>query len=390
MKIILFVFAISLLLGITACTPCNSSFRYSQPENIGDGFNTGNLEEVGIDTALISEAIREIHCGRFNEIHSMLIYRDSLLVLEQYFEGYKYQWDAPGYRGEQVQWEKDMLHPTMSCTKSFVSACIGMAINQGYIKDIKEPIFNYLPDHQQYKTGGKEHITIAHLLTMTSGLAWDEWGAAHGTSANDIDRLYFDCSNDPITCVLERDLVHKPGAVFNYNGGGVVLLGEILKNATQRDFAAFSKAELFEPLEIDSVAWYQFNNGVYATDGSMYLTPRSMLKFGVLYQNGGKWRGKNIIPETWIEKSTAVFGNNRDIRIPIEDSGKNDYGYLWWISHLAHKGKQVNMYRANGWGGQTIMVFPELNMTVEFTSGNYATGSRLFRLVENYVLPAVE
>lgn len=383
------ILTIIITLLFASCNTCNPTYIYESPSYINDGLKTGSIEEVDIDTELIAKAVKKIKCGSFNEIHSMLIYKDGRLVLEEYFQGHKYQWDAPNYHGEYLQWNEEMIHPIMSCTKSFTSAFIGMAIDKGYIKSIHEKIFDYLPEHQNYRTGGKENITIEHLLTMTSGLAWDEWGAMHGTSANDIDRLYFECSEDPIKCVLERDLIHQPGETFTYNGGGVVILGEILKNATHMDIDEFSKKFLFEPLGVDSIQWYQYNNGVFATDGSMYITPRDMLKFGVTYLNKGFWNGVKILSEDWVTKSSEIYNNNQDIIVPIEDSGKNGYGYLWWTSKLMHKGNKTKMYRANGWGGQTIMVFPGLDMVVVFTSGNYAARSKLFKIIERFVLPAV-
>lgn len=376
-------------LFVVGCNNCHSTYSYEPPVITGDGIATGSLEQVNIDTGLIAKAVRKIKCGSFNEVHAFLIFKNEKLVLEEYFKGHKYQWNAPEYFGKYVQWSRDMLHPIMSCSKSVISACIGIAIDQGYINSIHDKIFDYLPDHQQYRNGGKENITIEHLLTMTSGLAWDEWGDEHGTSANDIDRLYFECSDDPIKCVLERNLEYQPGETFNYNGGGVVILGEIIKNASGMNIEEFSTKFLFDPLGVDAVEWFRYNNGVYATDGSMYIKPRDMLKFGITYLYNGLWNDEMILPESWIVKSAEVYNNNKYINISIEDSGENSYGYLWWIKQLDFQGTTTKMYRANGWGGQTIMVFPELDMVVVFTSGNYAARSKLFKIIERYVLPAI-
>ena len=129
----------------------------------------------------------------------------------------------------------------MSCTKSVVSACICIAIEKGFIKSVHQSVFDYLSKHQQFNTGEKSAITIEHLLTMSSGLQWNEWNAPHGTSANDIDRLYFECYDDPLYCVLKRPLVSSPGESFTYNGGGIITLGEILRNATGMNLIEFSK-----------------------------------------------------------------------------------------------------------------------------------------------------
>ena len=275
----------------------------------------------------------------------------------------------------------------MSCTKSFTSACIGIAIDNGFIKSVDQSIFDFLPNHQQLKTNNKNYITIEHLLTMTSGLAWDEWNAAHGGQlTNDYDHLYV--VDDQIKAVLEREWWAAPGEFFTYNGGGIIILGEILKNATGMDMDEFARKYLFEPLKIDSASWWRYPNGRLETASSLSMTPRDMLKFGVLYLNNGNWNGEQIISREWVEKSAAVYKNNVGINLPIEDSGLNAYGYTWWLKEVNYQGGTVKMYRANGWGGQTIMIIPELDMVLVFTGGNWATYSNLFKILTDYILPA--
>ena len=363
-------------------------YNYQVPELQNDGLLVGTAEESQIDTGYLVDAVNAIERGKYNEIHSMLIYRRDKLVFEKYFEGHKYQWDAKKYQGELVQWNRTMKHPVMSCTKSITSACIGIANDKGFIESVNQSIFDYLSDHQHLKTNNKNYITIEHLLTMTSGLAWDEWNAAHGGQlTNDYDHLYV--VDDQIKAVLERPWWAAPGEFFTYNGGGIVILGEILKNATGMNMDEFAKKYLFEPLEIDSASWWSYPNGILETASSLSMTPRDMLKFGALYLNNGNWNGEQIISPEWVEKSSTVYKNNVGINLPIEDSGINAYGYTWWLSELNYHGKSLKMYRANGWGGQTIMVLPELDMVVVFTSGNWSKKSKLFKILNDYILPSV-
>ncbi len=380
---------IFLIATFIQCSQCQSYYQYNEPQKKADGIETGSILETDLDTAIIANGIRKIKCGKFNEIHSLLIYKDDKLVLEEYFWGHAYQWDAPHYFGKMIEWNRDMSHQTMSCSKSYVSACIGIAIEKGFIKSTDESIFKYLPDHQLYNSEGRENITIEHLLTMTSGLAWNEWSDAHGTSANDIDRLYFECYDDPLKCVLERPLTGTPGETFTYSGGNTVVLGEVIRNASGLNLDEFSMKYLFKPMGIDSTYWYYNKNGVIAADGSLEITPRDMLKLGITYLNNGKWNGVQLIPEDWIKKSYSIYSKNKDINIPIEDSGKNGYAYGWWVSQLPLNGKDILMYRANGWGGQTIMVFPEIDMVLVTTGGNYAMNSYHFKLLKKYILPAI-
>jgi CubicO group peptidase (beta-lactamase class C family) len=375
-------------ISFTACNNCDSIYDYRPPELFNDGLNIGTLNQADMDSNLIAKAIGCIYANKFDQIHSMLIYKDNMLVFEKYFEGNKYKWDGPDYYGDRIQWDKDSMHVIMSCTKSFTSACIGIAVDKGYIKSVNESIFNYLPEHQQFKINGKEKITIEHLLTMTSGLKWNEWGT-HDPSSNDIDRIYSYCQSDPLSCVIEKPLEYNPGEKFTYNGGGMIILGEILKYATNMNIEAFSNKYLFDPLGIDTLRWYQFENGDYACDGSLVMKPRDMLKFGVTYLNKGKWKDKRVLSEGWVDKSQKTYNNNKGINIPIDDSGKNGYGYSWWTNEITISGKKVKLFQAGGWGGQEIIVIPDENMVVVFTGGNYTTKKHIYKILKEYILPAI-
>ena len=372
-----------------SCMNNSNNFIYNPPENINDGLKTGTLESVNLDAATIAKGVKKIRDGKFGEVHSILIYKQNRLVLEEYFEGHKYKWNAKAYHGKLVSWNRNLPHELMSCTKSITSACIGIAIDKGFIQSVHQSIFDYLPDHQHLKVNNREYITIEHLVTMTSGLAWDEWSSSHGTSANDIDSLWFDCK-ETISCVLNRPWWKEPGQLFTYNGGGTIILGEIIKNASNMSTYEFAKKYLLEPLGIENTQWSQFPGGVWDGSGSFFMTPRDMIKVGAVYLNNGLWNGERIIPSNWVEKSSTPYKNNIDIKIPGEDSGKNNYGYTWWISEFSHSGDKIKMFRAGGWGGQEIMVFPELEMVVVFTGGNYARTTRLFKILEKYILPAIK
>ena len=387
MKTILLLLVASFL-NVSCERDFSDHYPYNPPEFINDGLNVGVLNEVSIDTQLILKADGRIRQGKYGEVHSMLIYKDDKLVFENYYPGHIYKWDAPAYHGELVNWDRSMAHEMMSCTKSVTSACIGIAIDKGFIESVHQSIFDYLPDHQHLKVDNREYITIEHLITMTSGLAWDEWSVAHGSSANDIDNLWFDCE-DQISCVLERPWWKEPGQLFTYNGGGIIILTEIIKNATNMNIDEFSMKYLFEPLGIVNTQWTQFPGGVWDGAGSFFMTPRDMIKFGATYLNNGVWNDDRIISSEWVKKSSTPYRNNIDINIPGEDSGKNGYGYTWWTSELTNSGHKTKLFRAGGWGGQEIIVIPEENMVVAFTGGNYAVKTHIYEILERFILPAV-
>lgn len=386
-KSISFIVWFSFLL-VSCQLDLSDQYFYRAPEYKHDGILTGTLHEVNIDSVMIKLAINKILNGQYKEVHSILIYRDDKLVLEEYFKGHKWQWDGPAHHGDNVNWDGTMPHNIMSATKSLTSACIGIAIDKGIIDNVHQSIFDYLPDHSHLCASGKENITIEHLLTMTSGLEWREWSAPYSSAENPTIGIWFQ-DKDPISYILEKPLVDEPGTAFNYSTGNMVLLGEIIHNASNMSIDEFSEKYLFEPLNIDTALWaVKFENGV---DGNnLMITPRAMVKFGAMYLNEGAWDEQQIVPEAWIEKSKNPFPGNYRINIPGEASGRMGYTYSWWTKTYYKSGKPINMFTASGFGGQHIMVLPELSTVITFTGGNYITKRPPFKILEKYFIPAIK
>lgn len=388
MKKVILSLAVLCTLAIGCTGDPGVQYTYRPPEDAGDGLAVGILEEVNIDSAPIEEAVSRILRGKHGEVHSMLIAKDNQLVLEEYFPGHDYQWDAPGHHGRLVTWDRDETHIVMSAGKSVTSACVGLAIDHGFIESVHQSIFDYLPEHQRYRADGKDKITIEHLLTMTSGLKWKEWGASNTSMDSDLFRLWADCE-DQVACVLEKPLIHDPGTTFNYSGGGMTVLGEIVKNATNMDIEAFCGQYLFEPLGTDQPEWRWFDSGVIYAGGEQQMTPRDMVKFGLLYLNDGVWNGRQIVPKAWVEKSSTPYAGNQGIKVPGEDAGRVGYSYSWWTKQHSDSDRRLNSFWASGWGGQKIVVIPELDTVVVFTGANYTSKITTWRMLEKYVFPAI-
>lgn len=396
---ILLLFGALLAFFLTSCEsepPKNYSYR--QPAQLDDGIEVGSLAEVSLDEQLLGSMVEDIENGEFGEIHSILIYMDEKLVFEEYFPGHDYQWDGPDFHGAWVNWDAGRRHNVHSVGKSITSACVGIAIEQGFIESVDQSIFDYLPDHQYLNTNGKDKITIEHLLTMTSGLEWDEWGSSYSSADNDVIGLWFDCT-DPIACILEKPLVSEPGKRLNYSGGNVIILGEIIKNATGLDIEAFSWQFLFEPLGIETPPWRWIGDtGVVYAGGDQQLTPREMMKFGVTYLNDGAWDGHQVIPAGWVENSAAPYSGpentwlNHPLNpIPPGDNawGKRGYAYSWWTHEFSHAGRKIPAYWAFGWGGQKIAVLPDQNAVVVFTGESYVSADATTQVLINNIIPAM-
>ena len=384
-KTILFISILSLLFVSCKQDPTTQYF-YRPPENINDGINVGSLDEVNIDSVLIENAVDSIYKGRYKEVHSMLIFKDDKLVFEEYFKGHKFKYDSTNHHGELVTWDRTMLHNIMSVTKSITSACIGIAIDQGFIESVHQSIFDYLPEYQHFKKDGKDKITIEHLLTMTSGLEWNEWALPYSNLKNDVVMLAL--VEDPVAYYLNKPLIDEPGKSFKYAGGCNILLGEILKNAAKMNIDEFSGKYLFEPLGIAPYYWSQYKNGVVDAAGSLKIKPRDMVKIGVTFLNKGVWNGKQIISEKWVDKSATSYPGNSWLNNWDDHWGMRGYAYMWWTHTFIKSSKRINMFYAAGWGGQFIMVIPELNTVVVFTCGNYVSYRPPFEILKRYIVPA--
>ncbi len=363
------------------------TYTYQPPAQLNDGLAVGTLAGAGIDSVLIGQAAESILQDRYREVHSLLIFRGGKLVFEEYFKGHQFQYDTTLHHGELVKWERDMPHPVMSVTKSVTSICVGIAIDKGFIKSQQQSIFDYLPEHQQFRADGKEKITIEHLLTMTSGLEGNEWLVPYSNLKNDVLTIYL--SEDPVTHILSKPLKHEPGRFFQYYGGSNFLLAEIIKNATQMDLEAFSAEHLFGPLGVTSQSWSRIGKNVVDGAGGLTMTPRDMVKIGVTFLNGGAWNGQQIVSKNWVGKSANPYPGNRWLNDWDDHSGMKGYAYSWWAHSFVHEGEKIDMFYAAGWGGQYIMVLPAFDVVVVFTGGNYADRRPCFDILKKYVVKAL-
>ena len=201
---------LSLWLASSVLLSCHSHYRstaysYVKPKQLSDGLPVDAMYNEGMDTGKIVALTKLILDNTYPNIHSMLILRHGKLLYENYFAG-EDEIVSKGHAGY-VDHTIDDLHDCRSISKSFTSACIGIAVKQGFIKSIDEPIYSYFPEYAKYFDPAKRKITIRHLLTMTSGLEWDE-KISYNDSKN--SEIQMDRSDDPISFILSRKLTSVP------------------------------------------------------------------------------------------------------------------------------------------------------------------------------------
>lgn len=259
-----------------------------------------------------------------------------------------------------------------SCTKSIISALIGIAIDNKLIKDVNQPISDFFPELKPIDVDKrKKNITIYHLLTMTSGISWPEFG-----NWDFITSLVK--SNNWVKFVLDRLMSHSPGKVFNYSSGGSHLLSAIISKATGISAFEYAQKHIFEPLGIENITWMSDTQGNSNGGFGIEMSAYDMAKIGTLYLNKGKTERDSLIPEYWINESLEPKAS--------VSKSLGHYGYQWWIKDLSYKDTSHIAYFAMGNGGQFIFVIPSLNIVAVFISDNYKDSFRPIYYMKKYLL----
>jgi CubicO group peptidase (beta-lactamase class C family) len=332
--------------------------------------------------ALLKTVTAKIKNQEYPNIHSLLVAKNGTLVYEQYFAGPD---QIYGNDVGVVVHSKTKLHDIRSISKSVISACIGIAIDQGIIEGVGQRISDFFPEFAL--KGSKSKWTIQHFLTMTTGLVWNE-NFTYSDPEN--DEFKMTNSRNPIVYVLNKPLKCKPGTRFNYNGGATQILSEIIERVSNSTLDRFVNEFLFEPLGIKHFEWSKYSvwkgSDEFAAPSGLRLTSRDIMKIGLLYSNKGVWDKKRLISESWIFESFEPR-----IKSPSEITVGNEcYGYQYWIWPDMYQDKEFNMIAAIGNGGQNIFWNLENDIVVVTTAGNYNNWdikNNSYALVKNEIYP---
>ncbi len=333
----------------------NEKYEYKIPHSPNELIQTASLEKVGLNTSLLG-FMDSINNGAYEHIHSIIITKDKKLVFEEYFHGY----------------DREYLHDTRSAFKSIASLVVGKAMMKNRDLKVENIILNYYPEYE-ISNPQKNTINIHQALTMSTGIALE-----------DEDEMQWD-NNDWVSYKLNLPMKYKPGDKFEYSSGGANLLTGVIQQSVDKYLPLFIYEEMLLPMSIDKFQMQTSPQWRGYLAGSFYLRPIDLTKFGLLMLNKGKWNGKQIIAESWIEESTEP-------QIISDYPLNTDYGYLWRLLERDVNGKKMKTIEAWGNGGQFLIIIPELDMTVCFTSGNYnlfPAMERPFMILNEYILPAV-
>lgn len=259
------------------------------------------------------------------------------------------------------EYAADTLGHVRSVTKSVMSTLIGIAIDKGFIKSLDTPAWQYADTYQEHFARQKREITIRHLLSMSSGLEWQE-------ESGDSEYNEWVTSSDPVLYFLEKPVAHKPGTYFAYNTASFHLLSLLLENASGLSTLEFALKYLFKPLGFHKVRWENLKPGHYNGGAGLELHPRDMIRFGQLYADKGMYNEKRIISEAYVAEATSPQ--------QPEDSNFRQgqgYGLGWWLG----EDKGVKGFMAQGFAGQVIAVAPQFDLVFAITHNGHVGGEQL-------------
>ena len=266
------------------------------------GWRSCRPEDVGMSSEKLIKVYKYAANPKINT-QGIVIIRKGYIVGEAYFDNFT----------------MNSRHESFSVAKSFSSALTGIAIGQGLIKGVDETIAKYYPQWQTPETPeAKKHMTIKDVLTMRSGLQWNEDDYYKDRSKNDV-YIMIDSAKDYIQYVLNKPIIHEPGTHWYYSSGDSMLLSGVIEKSTGMTAYEFGRKYLFESLGLTDVIWLADPAGHTITAWGIQGTLREFAKFGYLYLEKGKWQEKQVVPRNWIEESGK----------PVSEEVKK-YGYQWW------------------------------------------------------------
>jgi CubicO group peptidase (beta-lactamase class C family) len=310
-------------------------------------------EEQGMSSAILDEMMQFIEDSGA-PIHGLVVTRNGYIVKEQY-------WNYNTVNS---------THHIFSCTKSFTSTLVGIAIKEGFIDNVSQKVLSFFTEMTiENMDSRKGNMTLENVLTMTTGLDWNEWN----NSYNDPDNMYNQMfgSANPVQFFLNLPTVYNPGTHWVYTTGASHLLSAIIQATTGMSTRAFADEYLFGPLNMTVGGWNVDPQGINNGGTQLYVTPRTMAKLGLLLLNNGTWNGQEILSEDYV---TQAITSHANIEAGL------DYGYQWWLDTTR------DTFSARGSEGQYIYVIPEHNIVIAITARADEPGEDISEQILQYVL----
>jgi CubicO group peptidase (beta-lactamase class C family) len=329
-----------------------SNPTYEDAVDDGADWSPTAPEAQGMDSTKLRTGLTKL--GDNSSLFSVLVIRHDRLVAERYYHG------SGAQRSNNVH----------SASKSILQALVHIAVAKGDIGSLDDPVADYLPGYFGNASADKKRITIRHMLNMRSGLDWTE----------DSTESQVEKTSNWVQAILDRPLKSVPGTTYNYSSGNTHVVSAVLQKATRTSTCQFAHQYLFGPMGITAEHWGRDPQGIFSGGYNVYLTPREMAKFGLLYLQDGKWAGRQLVPHDAVRAAQARTAQ-------VDDTFAYSEG--WWMNTVSER----STYFAWGYGGQFIYVIPSVD-TVLVTSENTGNSSvnkeiNPREFIRDYLLPAI-
>jgi CubicO group peptidase (beta-lactamase class C family) len=349
--------------------PGEPRYVYRKPPATDDGWVTAGAGEVGMDEAALARLVQQlIETDPFAQrpalIHSLLVARRGKLVLEEYFFGF----------------ERDRPHDTRSAGKTFASVLLGAAMRKDARIGPETKVYELLAGMGPFANPDprKARMTLAHLMTHTSGFACNDYDDA--SPGNEVTMQTQVRQPNWWKYTLDLPMAHEPGSRYAYGSANMNLMGAALTTATKTWLPELFEREVARPLQFGPYHWNLMPNGEGYLGGGAFLRPRDLLKIGQVYLDGGTWQGRRIVEAAWVKRSTSA-----QMKISPKTTGLDpkefpdfynecDDGYAWHLNGLRLGERTCHEFEASGNGGQLLIVVPEFDLVVVLTGGNYRQG----------------
>jgi CubicO group peptidase (beta-lactamase class C family) len=330
--------------GLAGCEPSGAELAAGGSAAVdyqplpGDDWMVSTPAEQGLDPELVTELYR--NATELETLYGLLVIKDGHLVAEAYFN-------------EGALDQKALLQ---SASKSFLSALVGIALDQGCLSSVDQKMLDFFPESaDQIADPRKTQVTVRHMLQMRAGYPDEERNSAY------LDALYW---GEYLPLIVDFPLVSDPGTAFHYSNLTSNWLAIILARACGEDLKSYAQEHLFAPMGIEVGDWLQDRDGYYIGSGGIHLTAREAARFGALYLDDGAYQGTQIISAAWVRDSLRTYSEhtrNYGMSVRFRDMG---YGYQWWSARAGQH--RVNF--AWGHGGQLIVLLDELDVVVVTTA----------------------
>ncbi|HEY2376291.1 MAG TPA: serine hydrolase [Gemmatimonadaceae bacterium] len=372
--------------AIVVALPLNAAISGAQTAWPTKQWPTGTPQSVGLNVAVLDSINSEIGAGRYGYIDRMIVIRHGRLVYDRRYQqdydrayrdsvhvrgalnphdytgpyNYYDPWWHPYYR-------RGDLHTLQSVTKTITSMVIGAAVARGDFPSIDTPVLNFFDTTTVANIDvRKRRMTVRHLLTMTSGLDWNE-SLPYTDPKNTATAL--EESADWTKFTIDRPMSADPGSVFNYNSGASALLAYVFVRATGHDIEEYAAQHLFAPLGIERWYWKRSPTGLPDTEGGLYLEARDLAKLWYLVLKNGSWDGREVLSREWVRASVSPAVATG----PAPSAAR--YGLSWWLYPFGRDSTQL-YWAGSGFGGQLPIALRDDDIVVVFNGWNILPGQR--------------